>query len=314
MADVTGDPSDRGQLFLVGGLSLAVILVVLAVTLNSAIYTENLATRGSGTADTDAVEQARSNAVHGVEGLMEHTIEANPSSYTDQQAAVDSGVSELHTLSRRYAAQNGRLVELTYGLGDDTRGVRVLQTTDATFEDDDGNDSWTVATDVPAVRQFRMDVERSSLNDGVLSDSFNITFTPTSGPVYEVVVGRTILTDETTVSVYRDGSLVGRCSDGTGSQTTIDVTGATVAGSYCPALTFFGDLPPTYNITYENADDVRGTYELTVEKAIILDAPYGGGGPTKQPALYSTTVGFYFESNRFVYETELRVAPGEPDV
>ena len=45
MADVTGT-TNRGQLILVSGLTLAVTLLILVLLLNTAIYTENVATRG----------------------------------------------------------------------------------------------------------------------------------------------------------------------------------------------------------------------------------------------------------------------------
>ena len=46
MATVSGGTSERGQLILLGGLTLAALLVGLAAILNTAIYTENLASRG----------------------------------------------------------------------------------------------------------------------------------------------------------------------------------------------------------------------------------------------------------------------------
>jgi hypothetical protein len=51
-----GDRShDRGQLILLGGLTLAVLLVGLAVILNAAIYSENLASRGDAIGADDAL-------------------------------------------------------------------------------------------------------------------------------------------------------------------------------------------------------------------------------------------------------------------
>ena len=47
---------NRGQLVLLSGLVLATIFVALVLILNSAIYTENLATRNDGVPTTDAIE------------------------------------------------------------------------------------------------------------------------------------------------------------------------------------------------------------------------------------------------------------------
>ena len=48
-------PRSRGQLILLGGLTLAVLLVALAVILNAAIYSENLASRGDAIGADDAL-------------------------------------------------------------------------------------------------------------------------------------------------------------------------------------------------------------------------------------------------------------------
>lgn len=81
MADVTvperwtpneGRPDrERGQLVLLSGLLLATSLVALVLILNSAIYTENLATRNDGVPATDAIEY-RENARQGAAGAIEH--------------------------------------------------------------------------------------------------------------------------------------------------------------------------------------------------------------------------------------------------
>jgi len=50
------DGRDTGQLMLIGALSLAIVLVALALLINSAIYTQTVATRGSGpTGGSDAI-------------------------------------------------------------------------------------------------------------------------------------------------------------------------------------------------------------------------------------------------------------------
>lgn len=47
---------DRGQLILISGLTLAVTLLILVLLLNTAIYTENVATRGIDSDIGDAAE------------------------------------------------------------------------------------------------------------------------------------------------------------------------------------------------------------------------------------------------------------------
>lgn len=47
---------DRGQLILITGLVIAVVLVSTVLILNTAIYTENLATRSTGDDTSEAIE------------------------------------------------------------------------------------------------------------------------------------------------------------------------------------------------------------------------------------------------------------------
>lgn len=57
MADVDGPEGwDRAQLILVSGLTLAVTMLILVLLLNTAIYTENVATRGIDSDVGDAAQ------------------------------------------------------------------------------------------------------------------------------------------------------------------------------------------------------------------------------------------------------------------
>ena len=73
MADLsrpaTDGRRDRAQLMLVTALALAVVLVVLVLLVNTAIYTENLATRGVDVGADDALEH-RAAVVDGVGGVV----------------------------------------------------------------------------------------------------------------------------------------------------------------------------------------------------------------------------------------------------
>jgi len=93
MADVARfREGDRAQLFLVGALALAVIFVVLAVLLNTAIYTGNIATRdvGPGTGVVVEYEQAATGMAD--RSLRTVNIENN-SNYTNLETTFNDTVS-----------------------------------------------------------------------------------------------------------------------------------------------------------------------------------------------------------------------------
>ena len=107
MADITD--SERGQLFLVGAIALALAFVGLAFLLNSAIFTENLASQGTDTGGIDAskityattkntedVIYSTNNATNAPEGynvkteFEQQSYVANP---TVQSASVKQGAA-----------------------------------------------------------------------------------------------------------------------------------------------------------------------------------------------------------------------------
>jgi hypothetical protein len=107
---------DRGQLILVAGLTVTVILVMLVLLLNTVIYTENLATRGIDSGAGDAIEY-RATVVGSVEELIEreneHYYAGNP-----PEVGVEMGVGMIdETLSERHL-ERGTVAE--------TRVVSVL--------------------------------------------------------------------------------------------------------------------------------------------------------------------------------------------
>ncbi|WP_435179152.1 DUF7261 family protein [Halorussus sp. AFM4] len=351
MAPVT-DPAgrDRAQIVLIGALTLAVSLVAVAVVLNSAIYTENLASR-SGDAGVGAGVDARESVRDGVGGL---TDRVNENHAGDDYAALygtglPTALADWRPMAVRHQVVAGRTFRVTRAGG--MEGTRIAQDGVGEFTPRTsganplgyGAPNWLVAAPVE-VRQFRLaDVSAADLTGT----------TPVSDPtatadVFVVDVRDAADSDRWQVGVYRNtndgdieltvwdadsGSHVGSCatSDSTAS---VDLTGATLDGEHCDALGFLGELDGPARIFYANGDAIRGTYELTVDRAgHRTDAPlkdrvdavnYGrhcagptyADGPGSEPyaaaAVYSATVEFRYVSESVTYETDVRAARGEP--
>jgi hypothetical protein len=319
MADLTeGGDADRGQLLLIAGLSLAIVLVALALILNSAIYTQNLATRGGDLTDQSDVTGVRESVER---GLRESVQQANRNygSYGTQEGAVQSDVVALSDAMRAYAAEDGRIVDVTYV--DKTDGKRISQSSDAEFEDASDGDDWDVATDVggagtdgEGVRSFRMSVVRNQLVDTPLALApFRIAFDRNDDDDADDTGEWSVeIYDDggtTVVDVYRQGSLYGYCHDATGSRTSIDLTNATVGGSHCEPLDLFVFLDGPYDIRYQNGDNVEGSYEMTVGEP----ASPGAAPVSPEDVLYSATVSVSYRTPDIEYETTVTAAPGEPD-
>jgi hypothetical protein len=303
---------DRAQLILVGGLVIAVGLVGLAIVLNSGIYTHNLASRADPTA-SEAVGHAavvRDSAG----GLVEFAVRHHPDQFAAQETNVTDGVSNVSELLARDSARYGVLTNVTVAAAFEGRTVN--QTGDRNFTDDATSTDWRVADDARGVREFGMEVEGSSLNGSSVPLSpgvFNVTFDPASGSELTVSLyedgGRTALmvTDEGT------GRSFGPCTDA-GTRTEVDLTGATVAGEHCPALGRLNDLSRPFDVEFDNADNVSGSYSLVVNTTSVGNvAGAGDSGPSGLDTLYSVRLDVQFRSQRVDYRTIITVAPGEPD-
>lgn len=74
---------DRGQLILITGLVIAVVLVGTVMILNTAIYTENLATRDTGDDTSEAIE-FRNVVIDGTREILGNENETDPEGALDQ--------------------------------------------------------------------------------------------------------------------------------------------------------------------------------------------------------------------------------------
>ncbi|WP_224447164.1 DUF7261 family protein [Haloprofundus salilacus] len=320
MADVSrfrDDPWDdvsRAQLFLVGALSLAVVFVALSLILNSAIYTENLASRSTDAAGASAALDTRADVEAGVAGLIAYE-NRNRESFDEAEVetAVKGGVNELNRQVGNFSVRNGRVVNVSYVSFDS--GTAANQSTDGQFVPaEDSTTDWTVASSHDGLRAFEQRVKIGSL---ALSedDAFATEFTADDGETYQVRLLQ-VNDDDLRVKVVRltsEGEIEesNHCAlydDASADEfVTVDITSATVGGEPCPALEFFKDST-TYDVAYVNGDQVSGTYRFVVDGSVDDEVP------KSKEVIYAVTVNFAYSSSELDYETTIRVAPGEPNV
>ena len=290
---------DRGQIILVTAFALAVAFVALSVVINGAIFTQNLATRGDTAGGGDALQQ-RQQAEQMVGDLLEHA-NANYSSTSTSTQEFRDAVSDLSNASSYQQSASGRAVDYTY-VGS-SNGTRITNAS-GTFENATGSDDWVVAENVPDTRQFDIDVTDASLLDGLLSDPFTVTVTNSSA--------------SWKMRIYNDGGDVEvKTTDGNGNNATcsadasasINVTAGLLDGRPCAALDFAENVSGDYDIVYNNSDQVDGSYSLVVNAT----GANIGNVTAQESVLYSTTVEYTYRTANLVYETDIRVAPGERD-
>lgn len=318
MARVATRRDERGQLLLVAALALGVLLVALALIVSTAIHTEAVSTQGSDALhDERAAVSYQESAHRGVAGIVGRVNENGSASHDELAENLSAGVVEWNDAAARGYARDGTAANAS--LVGVTDGTRVAQDDARDFGNRSGSSEWTVAESASNVREFRMNVSADAL-----AEPANETCTGSDGCLTVEVEDETgadpwrmfvYSSDENTTSVRvtPPSGDDGVC-DASGELVEIDVTAGTVDGEDCEYLTFAENVSTPYDVAFANADAVVGTYELTVDRELSADPHFDvDGSPTVEPAIYAANVSVTYRSPNLVYETEIRVAPGEGD-
>lgn len=316
MADVAPlREADRGQLFLVGALALAVIFVVLAVLLNTAIYTGNIATRDPGPGTTEVVEYE-----NGATEMADRTladVNAVNNSYPELESAFRDAVTDWSATANTHTS--AALADAHVSTIATRRGTKIGQTNNTNFTSDSGAETWQVANN-SSIRAFQLTVEQSSLgDDGILTNDpeFAIEFAWGTERLTLYIYNSGTLSNDVTVTLYDSGTEISDCSVSAGGddRVTVDLSGATLASEDCGTLaTLQTRLPANYTTTFENGTYARGNYSLLVNRELgefATGADGGAGDPYAAPALYSAELQVTYRSSVTYYQTQRRVAPEE---
>ncbi|MBB6646387.1 hypothetical protein [Halobellus ruber] len=321
MADVSRPlDRDRGQLLLVGALALAVVFVALALLLNTAIYTGNLATRDSGVEAAPAVEYVAESRAAGVDAVAS-VNRRNNTSAADLNRAFNATMGEWDDLASYHRAVAGDAADVeVVGV---TNGTRIRQD-DASrnFTGNGGAADWTVVSGVSNVRSIRFTVEESMLTDDptnlLADDVFHVNLTSGAGTrsvfVYDTPSGPVIeVVDGGTSTVCPAGSV-------TGGTFTVDVPNESVGGASCPALGPVDDTPGSVDIDYRDADAAGGTYTMVVDEPPSTLSPTGSdavsglndpgtGSPYWTYAIYGAELNVTYRTEKLDYAATIGVVP-----
>lgn len=173
---------ENGQLILVGALSLAIVLVGIALVLNASIYAENLATRANQQESGQIVTLERE-ATQGAGVAMEHIHHDLDShtSYSSLESDFEDAIDSWSDWTVRDSARKGQYVDVRVVDTDPyTRGTRITQDDGGTFEPEESDavvsvdlttgllssinvEYWSVTPGATQVRDFSMDIDPDQL-------------------------------------------------------------------------------------------------------------------------------------------------------
>jgi hypothetical protein len=321
------DGRDRGQLILVTGLAVAVTLVALVLLLNTVIYTQNLATRGTGIEDGEAVG-FRGEVVEGVGDVLDAENRQEYDEAGKVRDNVTAGVSRYDALVSRYYAESATVADVEDEGMALTDGSLVHQTNASrnfTNADGDAGD-WTLVSDAgdggsPGVRNATFTVSGENLSDS-RSSAFSVRVDDGSNQ-WDVYLYDSTGTDAVTVAVQNGSESTPHdvCSV-SGPEATVDISAGTINGSACPELVWATGVAAPYDVTFRNPTEAIGIYSLTVAtptgsatdvETTNLAGPGEGASPRWAHAVYATEFDVHFQTTDLEFHTMLRVAPGEPE-
>jgi len=305
-----GRPTDsRAQLILVTGFVIAVVLIALALVMNSAIYTENLATRSDSSGATEAAAYQRAVESAALDAF-EYAHVVNDSGYVGLNRNVTDAIAGIDAISTRQEATHGHVPNLSVAA---TVNGTAISDDAGVFDSQSNADNWTVATDISGVRAFTIHVDdRTDLNQSG-NREFRVVADPVSGgDRWTMNVTRNATTNEVVVGVNATGSY-DECRRSS-LKPWINVTAGTVGSEPCDAMTFAEGVTGPYTLRIRNGSGIEGSYSLVVNDNVsVLYGTAGFGDPSDEPALYNMTVNMVYRTAELDYRTEIEIAPGDHD-
>ena len=295
----------RGQIILIAALGIAVTLVALAMITNTAIYTENLATRD--TVSGQEVVAFQQSMESGASGLLALANRYNATNHTTIRSQFETDVESLRNGTEIASASFGDLS--TVSIIETTNGARIAQNETGNFTDANGAENWTLATGIEQTRRFQMNVTTSSVN---ASDPFTVTI---ENDTAEWTAKISHTESDTVDVIVSDGNTTCAVDTTDTESVVVDLSEGRIAENQCELPVFASDLSGPYNISFENASNAEGRYVLFVDRTStdIDGEPYSGpaAGPSLQPAIYDATLRVSVQQPDLTYESNVTIAPTE---
>lgn len=304
-------PRERGQLILIGAITLALLIIGIALVVNTVLFTENLQT------DTTAITLDESSAIDAEvqEGVRSTTLRVNHrgrnQTATQIQTWVETNVTRFGALMSEAQVDANRLsVTVDYDRTESDRGARIVQTGNGSFESESGAEDWDpLPRGAHATGWVVLNVNATSSVDG----SFFLNASNPSAETLNVSINRT---DETTFNVTSRTSL--------GPSTTVDCdtqggrlllnvhTGRSFTDDDC-VFTGTRAVGNVSRIHFENGDLLAGKYSIVANESAGMTVPacdttVDRDQPCRAPVIWTANITTTVTGDGFGYENDHDVA------
>jgi len=321
---------DRGQLLLVGGISIALVIVGGVVLLNGMMFTNTIGSHGNqdavseaertiGTMESDLQDLTSRVRADVSPENFESALRENITAYTRQYTNLnyDNGIVYVDATLNETLTDDSLVVSQNASAGPPT--VPTGGGSDVpSFEDNTGTDDWDLARNASEVRRFNVTLQKyPGINPGgatntdaeftVLvsenesSDFWAVRFNQTGGGVRQLTIWNSSGRQRT----ITEGSVLPPTGD-----VPVDIRGGTVNGNDVPQLVFTDELDAPYDVRYENAGPNAfrggGTYRLATNSS-YQPGTESDTHPNVADSLDSVAVNLTYQRPELRYERTVRL-------
>lgn len=298
----------RGQLILVGGVTIAVLLISIGIVFNTALYTQ-----AQSTSNTFSDTLESENYKHEMKQNIGDMITTENKQMDDTaNTGITKSINTINTYSSDRQSEYGVITRITHNTT--TTGERAAWTnTTKPFENPDNNTTWKVTNNIESIRQYYVKPKHTALFSAsnpsattLESSAFGITFNPDGA-------------DTVTRYIYRNGSKVvirgvNNANDITmtcsieNENTTIQLTNDAVNNKF--TTNHCNNLWPNTDVNtiqYENGDNMKGEFAYTAQATTTSHSAIDIA-----QSVYAVTIDYKYNSPDVTHTATTRIAPGEP--
>lgn len=310
MADLADGPESRGQLLIITAVTFAIVLIALALALNTAVYGNVHVSQTDGSSfEEQSATQYQESVRRGVTTLL--PVVGNNETEANLRDRFAAEVALWENLTRSQYTRDGVATSVTVDNVTHKEWTVVQENQSRTFENRSGSSEWPVVSSVSENLTFNMTVQNDSLAFGE-NGSFALEAIGANGSSWTLSA---FSTNDSEITVEINGyeeyasnessvqiDLVNGTFDDTGGQTTFT------------SDTFVAALDSPYELRYENAGNVTGSYELVDDELEVDAENYNEtGSPRVDTELRKATLTVGYQSPALTYRTEIHVFGGESD-
>ncbi len=329
--DRVADDRSRGQLLLIGAVSIALLIFGLAIVLNSVLYTSTVSPQAASDGTANA-EMYRDAVERDVGGLMRSL--ANGSDYVIEDDFRSNFTSYGERLSESAATSEPGTMSIEYIPESSVTGARVAQSSPGELDNKNNNETWTVAGSVTELQAFELNLTEIPKTAGQPRE-FHVRVEEVSGSgewqlelYYNRSSGNVVFKTRDETAPLADGCEYGLPTGDNENDVSIDIDlpSGTVDGRPGCNFTFAQGISGDYRLKFAhvgpgNSAHTNGTYEGVIQGSAPASNYYNSSSnnPHLQQTIYNATVELTYVADSVSYETTItdigpRPLAGAPNV